>query len=141
MAGKESTTQRFIESLAGIWNPHYSRQARHLVKRLERKFQARVDIQEPENNALHFLMDLSDIHLQGMDGVHCLLLAGNDSSINRAMRGFWAEFNAPGTGTFVLTLSELAYKQAQTILPNGRCLILSPRQLEEMLTTDDPGRS
>ena len=72
-----------IERLAAGWTPAHTGTALEFVRFWGERLEAVTEVKDAGADALHFVTDLSDIHLRGMDEIHCFLLGGSQDDLKK----------------------------------------------------------
>lgn len=124
-----------VDRLAEGWPATHTGLAHDLVQRWAAALCTEAEINEVGENRAEFRMDLSNIRLRTMQEIPCLIITG-ETNLTHELRRFWNDFNSTHHLPFVLTLSEKAHAAALKILNSGRCLILSPSQIKQILRAD-----
>lgn len=127
-----------IERLQSGWSTSLCRPVKHLVRLWERRFKTWVKSEFIGDNEARFVMDLSKVHLRGMDKVSCLIVSGDANSSTRVLREFWSREGKSGYVPYVLAVSKEAHHQAVNLLSKKTCLLLSAEELVELLDSENP---
>lgn len=127
---------QIIEYLAHGWQADHTGMAQELINHWRSSLKACAEIKQTSANAVHFVTDLSEIRLRGMNEVPCLLIGGNGSE---GLADFWRRAAGPGRLPCILALSDHAYRQAEQIV-SERGLLLSATQVRQLLQSPDPRR-
>jgi len=102
------------------------------------RLEAVTEVKEVGADALHFVTDLSEIHLRGMDEIHCLLLGGSRDDLSKTVKGFWIKAAFPGRLIVVLALSETAAAKAQLPMMGLDSVVLSGGEVQALLEDARP---
>jgi hypothetical protein len=127
-----------IERLAAGWTPAHSIAALECVRLWGERLEAATEVKDVGADALHFVTDLSEIHLRGMDEIHCLLLAGSRDDLKKTVEEFWLGASIPGRLIVVLALSETAHAKAQSALADLDAVVLSRSEVQALLEDARP---
>lgn len=114
----------------------YQSRRQKLVRSIENKLQINITAEDIDDGAMHFQIDLSKIRLQGMNQTHFLLI-DNHTQVIPAIKKFWKKENTLGNRLIILSYTEEAYNQARNNLAFGHLLLLSPRQIDSLLNTNN----
>jgi hypothetical protein len=136
-AGKEETHRYLVERLGAGWRALHADVARDFVSRLKSSFAADAEIKEVGDGFLHFVVDLSQIRVRGMDAVPSLLIGGSDPSLQDRVTDFYRKTGL-GRIPFVIAASEFALEAARKVATKGRCLLVGPEVALELLQNPAP---
>ncbi|MCI0338378.1 MAG: hypothetical protein L0226_12415 [Acidobacteria bacterium] len=131
-----STIEALLNRLSDGWEPDHYGLAKEFIQRLKEHLRAEGEIKEINRDAIRFNLDLSGIHLRGMEDVVCLLLGGDGSSTYGAARQFLTEVNTVGRLVCLLPLTFPAYEAAKSALGQSRCLLLNPDRIREWMDSN-----
>ncbi len=121
----------------GRWGPHPD-SARELLAKLQAGLRARGGESDTDDNALRFHWDLPDVRLHGCSNIAGLVVGGNGSEADAALRGFSSRASAPGRLVLVLAPSDSVAETARQVMPPDRCLVLRSKDLLQLLTESEP---
>ncbi len=128
-------------TLPGSWTAEHLEPAQEFVAHWSRKLGATGQAVKVSANAVQFEMDLSAIRLHGVHNVACLALTGQREALTTTARDFWHRIDASERLVFFLCLTPQAYVAVQDAVPIKGALRLSPKQVENILHTDEPRRA
>jgi hypothetical protein len=111
--------------------------AHELVQRWAAPLCNEAEVIEVAENTAEFILGLADLRLRTMHQVPCLLVGG-ETDLSAPLQSFWNRFNSTHHLPFVLALSETAYQAALKILHSGRSLILSSKNVRDILLSSAP---
>ena len=134
---KDVDTTLLIDRLAHGWTSSHAGLAYEFIQRWAAPLCQEADVIEIGENTAEFVTVLTDIRLRTMHQVPCLLVGG-EADASKALQEFWTRFNSTHHIPFILTLSATAHDSAVKMLRSGRCLILSPNQIDKMLRSQFP---
>lgn len=134
---KDVDTTLLIERLAHGWTSSHAGLAHELIQRWAAPLCQEADVIGIGENTAEFVTVLTDIRLRTMHEVRCLLVGG-EGDVSKTLQDFWTRFNSTHHIPFILTLSATAHDAAVELLRAGRCLILSPDQIDKMLRSQFP---
>lgn len=121
----------------GRWGPHADC-ARELLAKLQAGLQARGSEVDTGDDAMRFNWDLPNVRLHGCSNIAGLIVGGNGSEADAALRGLATKASAPGRLLLVLAPSDSAAETARQVMPPDRCLVLAGKDLRQILIEPEP---
>ena len=138
MNARENSCRMLVEKLRKGWSTSLCRPVKHLMRLWEKRFKTGVKSGLIGNDEARFVMDLSKVHLRGMDKVGCLIVAGDPNDSSRVLRDFWNKEGKSGHVPYVLAVTNEAHHQAMNLLSRKTCLVLSAEEIVRLLDSANP---
>lgn len=139
MPNDVSIPERRVQAAAEKWRAQNNESVEELKQCLHLQLSRNPAGSSPKRGGCHFSLDLSDIHLNGLDeNVPCVLIAGGTREATDAVKAFWRDVGSKDRIPFVFCLSEESHLAAAQALPEQNALVLSPSDVVTILASDDP---
>ncbi len=93
---------------------------------------------ETQDNFLYFTADMGNIHLNGTDDAHCLIMSGTDFAEPNPFDDLWHKINGAGRLLLILCLSRESYNFVVRTIPKERAAVLDPDLICPILLSNAP---
>ena len=130
------TTNELVQHTANGWTENHHGLVDELISRLMKSLKTNARILDIKLEWMRFTLDLNQLRLRNTNNVPCLILTGSAEFARHETEAFLRRYGQEKI-PFVFPLTLSALKGAQTVTTGQRKLLVSPKDLVELIESND----